>query len=216
MKSQKYESIPGNHISESCREAVAIAKRDNCNVAFDFNEIPLVAAPSSDPAELERAYSRECDRRHEAYIASPEYKQRQDEQARKERERADKLNAILRGAPEAMTLKDADGWAKANAANRDGYGGAVMSYAERWARVMEARIARGEKLEDIADDSSHLADTEGITGFMYGAAVSTLAAVWVHGESLRRWHNLKTQLRNEGEKANQSGGVLNPAMLTIG
>jgi len=91
-----------------------------------------------------------------------------------------------------------------------------MTYAERWARMMEARMAKGERIADIADECSHLADEEGITGFMYGAAVSTLAAVWKHGEALRMWHNLKTQIRDEGEKANESGGVLNPACLSIG
>jgi len=32
---------------------------------------------------------------------------------------------------------------------------------------------------------------------------------------LRKWHNIKTQIGNEGEKANASGGVLNPALLNI-
>jgi len=50
---------------------------------------------------------------------------------------------------------------------------------------------------------------------MYGASVSVLAKCWEHGEQLRRWHNLKTQLGNEGEKANEKGGVLNPALLNI-
>jgi len=77
-------------------------------------------------------------------------------------------------------------------------------------------MANGETVEDCADTASHLADSEGITGFMYGCAVAILAKVWVHGEALRRWHNLKTQLRDEGEKANESGGVLNPALLNLG
>ena len=94
--------------------------------------------------------------------------------------------------------------------------GAVMTYAERWARMMEARMAKGERIADIADECSHLADEEKISGFMYGAAVSTLARVWKHGEALRMWHNLKTQIGTEGEKANESGGVLNPALLNIG
>lgn len=51
---------------------------------------------------------------------------------------------------------------------------------------------------------------------MYGCAVGMLAKAWKHGEDLRRWHNLKTQLANEGEKANEQGGVLNPALLRIG
>ena len=114
-----------------------------------------------------------------------------------------------------MHLKDAEGWAKAKAANTDPYGGRVMSYAEDWANFMEREMAAGQSLEDCAEATSQEANTDGITGFMYGAAVSTLAAVWQHGETLRRWHNLKWQLGTEGERANASGGVLNPALLNI-
>jgi len=115
-----------------------------------------------------------------------------------------------------MQLKDAVGWEKAKAANTDAYGGRVISYAEDWANFMEREMAAGQTLEACAKATSREADTDGITGFMYGAAVSILAAVWQHGEALRRWHNLKTQLGTEGERANASGGVLNPALLNIG
>lgn len=37
-----------------------------------------------------------------------------------------------------------------------------------------------------------------------------------HGEELRRWHNLDTQIGDEGEKANKGKGVLNPAIMKIG
>ena len=60
------------------------------------------------------------------------------------------------------------------------------------------------------------ADTDGITGFMYGMATSILARSRVHGEALRRWHNLKTQIGTEGEQANESGTTLNPALLSVG
>lgn len=115
-----------------------------------------------------------------------------------------------------MELKDAAGWEKAKAANTDPYGGRVMSYAEDWANLMEARMAAGETIKQCAQPTSREADTDGITGFMYGAAVSTLAQVWAHGDELRRWHNLKTQIGHEGERANESGGTLNPALLNIG
>ena len=77
-------------------------------------------------------------------------------------------------------------------------------------------MSEGQKLEDIAKKASHEADTDGLTGFMYGCAVNVLAGVWKHGEALRKGHNLDTQISNEGEKANESGGVLNPAVLTTG
>ena len=99
--------------------------------------------------------------------------------------------------------------------NDDPYSAAVVQYTERWASLMESALASGEKLEDVAAKLSHQADTDGITGFMYGCAVSALAHFWEHGEDLRRWHNLKTQIGNEGEKANASGGTLNPALLNI-
>ena len=35
-------------------------------------------------------------------------------------------------------------------------------------------------------------------------------------DRLRRWHNKATQIGTEGDKANETGGVLNPALLTIG
>lgn len=208
--------MAGSHISEACKEAVAMAINENCNVTFNFNVIELTATPSSSPAALAQFYSDECSRRREAYIASPEYKARQEESTRKESETKVAREAALVGVPKKMTLRDAEGWKKACDANKDGYGSAVMTYAERWACMMEARMAKGERIADIADECSNLADQEGITGFMYGCAVSTLAAVWVHGEALRLWHNLKTQLRDEGKRANDSGGVLNPAILSLG
>lgn len=118
-----------------------------------------------------------------------------------------------------MTFKDAEAealWAKGLANNQDPYGNAIYRYASEWATRMEQEIAKGRSVEEIADRTSHEADTEGITGFMYGAAVATIAHLWIHGEALRRWHNLKTQIRNEGERANETGVVLNPAIITIG
>lgn len=97
----------------------------------------------------------------------------------------------------------------------DPYSARVVSYGEDWANLMESRMAEGEAIEDIAEATSSEADTDGITGFMYGAAVSALSKFWEHGDELRRWHNLKTQIGNEGEKANAEGGTLNPALLNI-
>jgi len=110
---------------------------------------------------------------------------------------------------------DKAGWHKCIANNRDGYGGAAVVYAARWAHLMEQRMAEGQSLADVAKQASHDADHERISGFMYGAAVSILAHAWAHGEELRRWHNLETQIDHEGEQANESGATLNPALLVM-
>ncbi len=103
--------------------------------------------------------------------------------------------------------------------NKDPYGAACVVYADRWAVLMEKEITDETDLvkfmQDRARSLSHEADTDGITGFMYGCAVSMLSQCWKYGESLRRWHNKDTQIGTEGEKANTDGGVLNPALLTI-
>ena len=114
-----------------------------------------------------------------------------------------------------MKLRDEAVWKQGLENNQDGYGACGYRYVERWADMMEEKMAAGEKLADIAKQTSHDADTEGITGAMYGLAVGVLSHVWEHGEELRRWHNLDRQIRDEGEQANESGGVLNPALLTL-
>ena len=73
--------------------------------------------------------------------------------------------------------------------------------------MMEAEMAKGKKLTDIAEKTSNDADKEGITGFMYGCAVQALVAFWEHGEELRQWHN--------GKYGHYGDGVVNPAILTF-
>ena len=99
------------------------------------------------------------------------------------------------------------------------YGHCVTEIADAWATEMEKCLDKGETVEQCADRVFREVDARpgfGITGFMYGCAVSILADVWEHGEELRRWHNLKTQIHHEGERANEEGKTLNPALLNIG
>lgn len=91
--------------------------------------------------------------------------------------------------------------------SKDGYSRGVVDYAERWADLMESQMQQGANLIDIADHTSHEADTDGITGFVYGCAVNALSDFWEHGEQLRKWHNK--------EHGYEGDGVVNPAILTI-
>jgi hypothetical protein len=97
--------------------------------------------------------------------------------------------------------------------NSDPYGRACFTYAERWAGMMEEKIEASEEDEmkvivDNAKQLSYEADKEGITGFMYGAAVSILSQCWEYGEFLRKWHNKEYEYDGDG--------VVNPAVITVG
>lgn len=96
--------------------------------------------------------------------------------------------------------------------NSDDYGHACFTYAERWAELLEKEIENSDKepmevIIEKAEELSHTADTEGITGFMYGMVVSILSQEWEYGELLRKWHN--KEYNYEGDR------VANPAILTI-
>lgn len=114
-----------------------------------------------------------------------------------------------------MQVNDQLRWKNVVEINDDPYGKACVDFAIRWADLMELQIALGKTVEQVAKETSHEANTDGITGFMYGCAVEMLSEFWVRGEELRRWHNLDIQIGREGEKANESGGVLNPAVLVL-
>lgn len=96
--------------------------------------------------------------------------------------------------------------------NKDFYGHACFEYAERWANLLEEKInVSPNEAENIiikhAKKLSYEANTESITGFMYGCAVSILSQCWEYGEYLRRWHN--------NEYDYEGYGVVNPAIINI-
>lgn len=96
--------------------------------------------------------------------------------------------------------------------NNDFYGRGIIKYAEAFALLLEKAISESEEpaeivIENKAQQLSHDADKEGITGFMYGMAIGMLSEYWKYGEDLRKWHN---------KKYDHSGdGVVNPAVLVV-
>jgi hypothetical protein len=100
--------------------------------------------------------------------------------------------------------------------SRDPYSNRVVTYGEAWANLMEDAIGNGAKLSDVAEKASQEADTDGITGFMYGGAVAALRKFWVHGVELGKWHNRK-YVKDEAaaDKAAEEGKTVNPAVVTV-
>lgn len=184
-------------------------------ITADFNGVTIVVNRSYTPEMIVEFFLKEVQRRHDEYIASDEYKKMKRKQEEDERNKKLAFENALMASPEMITLRDSQAWNAAVEKNVDPYGSAVIRFAEHWARIMEGRVAAGDTIDKCAKETAHVVDIEGITGFMYGAAVSTLSQVWIYGEELRRWHNLATQINDEGEKANESGGVLNPALLGL-
>lgn len=90
---------------------------------------------------------------------------------------------------------------------QEGYGSAIIRYAERWSEMMEQQMEKGATVAEAAEETQYTADTDRITGFMYGCAVQTLSEFWEHGEELREWHNHHYDYDGQG--------VVNPAVLTI-
>lgn len=227
----------GSSINSAIADAIALCLTDNGEARFTFNEVEITCRGDSDPRLLQRDFHRAMARKigkavgpyPKAELTAEElandakveaenkarWAARQAEYDARQKRKADELAALLEAAP-PLALSDPDGWEKARAANQDGYGGAVITYAEAWGRLMQRAMVHGEQLESVAGSLSHMADAEGITGFQYGCAVSILSQVWEHGDRLRRWHNGDTQIGDEGDRANETGGVLNPALLSIG
>jgi len=239
-----WKIIVGQLGQEAARKCVLVKVEDDewyTTVKFDFNEIEIVQAPIDSQDEwlhadvnplvaalVEQYHNRmedarvryEAERQAALDARTPEQVAEDERKRQAAIDKENKRKADLAAAIEKYPFAPAEGledeYAAAKGKNTDPYGAGVYRYLEGWASLMESKLAEGKAIVDIAKETSHEADLEGISGFMYGAAVSVLSHFWKHGEDLRRWHNLDTQLGNEGEKANESGGVLNPAVLNIG
>lgn len=223
-------------IIDTIKEMIGLAKEGNFTVKQELNGVTVLVNGDSNSGLIFRDQQRAQsgyikgdigpypntkltakDKANDARVEAENKRERQKRQAeydKKAHAHREKVEAKLANAP-AMEIADEAGWQKSKQINSDGYGGAVMAFSERWARLIQLEMAKGRKLADVAEATSSEADLEGITGFMYGFAVSLLASCWKYGDELRRWHNLKHQIGDEGQKANDSGGLLNPAILSI-
>lgn len=115
-----------------------------------------------------------------------------------------------------MKVKDAAKWAEVWEANKptpeDKYSVEIVRYAERWAdmmeQAMEMAILDEASFAHVAQSTSRAADTNGISGAMYGFAVGLLRQHWQHGARLNRWHNAKYGVSSDE-------GTVNPAIITV-
>jgi hypothetical protein len=85
-----------------------------------------------------------------------------------------------------LNLKDPVRWSVFKEASVDacGFGQMVFAYAERWALILQARIGRGEQLEDIVLQASYDADIDGIRRLALPIAIAELYPSWYLGDEL--------------------------------
>ena len=203
-------------VTEWIDALIDFSRQNNCIAYGKRNGVNFQSSPLSTTEEIYSFYQAELKRAREEYLASAEYKYNEQQAIKAKAEKQIKFDAMLQASLQTLTLKNPEEWQQFVAKNcNNPYGRGVLTFAEYWARFMEGQIAAGHQLVDIAESCSEIADTDGITGFMYGCAVNILSLAWVYGEDLRRWHNKKTQINGEGDRANEDGGVLNPALLSV-
>jgi len=226
MKNLIYKTTCGDDFSNVAKKCQQKAT-DKRNVQFDFNGITCIVSPTTNLEWLWRDYmnANRMDWKTIGHDCLPEYlvevqaeidkrnieAEARAEQQRKEYEAKDKSERELFEAKTQgieIDVLDKKEWNDWKDKNNDPYGKCCCDYAEGWAKLMQVEIAKGKTVKDCAEETSFQLGFYGITGFMYGCAVSMLAKCWKHGEELRKWHN--KEYNHEGE------GVVNPAVMTIG
>lgn len=210
----------GDYITDVIDEMISRANTYNIRVTCVFNEAQFTVEPAMDAETAYQLWLSEMNHHGEQYRKSMKAAashREQEARAADDEVRGQEVSAMLEEEGVQVPWYKRIAFNKAVRINSDPYGAATTNYAIAWAVAMQRAIRQGHTLEDVAEELSHHVDFEGITGFQYGCAVSFLANFWTHGEQLRKWHNLSTQIGNEGEEANSKKGfVLNPAILVIG
>ena len=227
MKNLKFETGAGDNFDNVKKEAKELAKQKNKLVEFDFNGVTCIVSSETNLDSLYRdyknahlmewktvgpncikEYSEETKKELEKRTIESEEKYEAEMKKYREKEEKKKLSFNEKIENEVFECADEKLMNTYEEKNKDPYGGRCVSYAKEWARAMQFEMKQGKKLVEIAESTSHDADYDGITGFMYGAAVNILSKCWKHGEQLRKWHN---------KEYNQEGdGVVNPAVVTLG
>lgn len=227
MKPIKIEADPGSRFEQVAIEAQLQAEIHNTLAYFEFNGVKCFVNKDTNLELLNRDYSNSwtmdwkqvgpnCSEAYQPEVQA-EFEKRSKEQAEKraienaeyrakdERERL-AFEESVKGIE--IELSNHEGWKISRKKNSDPYGKAALDYAEGWAKLMQIEISKGKTVRQCAEYTQKGLGFLGITGFMYGCAVSVLSQTWKYGEDLRKWHN--KEYGHEGE------GVVNPAILTVG
>lgn len=198
------ESRAGDMFQNVAERAKELATSKRVNAQFEFNGIVCIVNSETDLIMLWKHY---CDahlmdwntvgpicldydkklrsrvRKRESEIEVLRIAERAAYDAKCQKEKED-VESLIAHTP--LALSDVDGWEKSRLANLDGYGGAVIEFAEKWGRIMQVMMNSGDSdMKDITERSEQLLYYAGITGFQYGCAKSLLRSYWKYGNMLK-------------------------------
>lgn len=226
METYKLDESWDDTFNSVALKAKNVAEVKDVVVEFDFNGVKCLVDKKTNLDYLYRDYAnswtmgwktvgtncvakydKETQAEFERLTKIKEEKAAKEEEEYRRKEAIERANFDKKIEGIELELKDVEGWNKSREVNTDPYGKAGLDYAEGWAKLMQVEISKGNKLIDIAEKTSYELGFMGITGFMYGCAVSLLSKCWIHGEELRKWHN--KEYKYDGN------GVVNPAVITL-
>lgn len=200
-----YEVTAGALLENTIDEAIKISNEQMRLVSFNFNGVVISIRCDTEKGLILRDYNRAIcgyinknigphpprvltdeELINDARVARENENRRAANNAKykeKARIKAESVAARLSSAREIDLVDDGEwrGWMEKNT---NPYGARCFSYAQDWARLMQLEMDSGKKLEEVAELTSHEADTDGISGTMHGFAVSILIKCWKHGEEL--------------------------------
>ena len=219
----RVEAIAGDHIKEFLKTiSRCFIPYNNMygikGVEISFNEFSMMVHEWN-VNHIYEMYERCCDMTHELwekewneYVHSPKYIRKRAKSLKKEcrhkvvLEKIRKFQKSGEFPVKETAISDWETYKRVNSG--ESYGRGIIRYATTWVQYMEYLTKKyGMKMSEIWDRCSDLANVDGVTGFMYGAAASIISQVWQFGEEFRKCYN---------SKWNYSGaGTVNPAMLAV-
>lgn len=108
MKTITYDPRAGTHITDACKEAVALAINGRQNVQFSFNGVELLATPDSVIAKLEAEFSAKLEADAKAYRESPKGIAAANARTREITKRQDSVTALFKSLPGILSLNPDD------------------------------------------------------------------------------------------------------------
>ena len=165
-------------------DALIFAKETNSPIEFEFNDVVMEADRADDPYSVYHEFTEELSSTDANRSRKATYKR---ELARQKGilESIEAIDVQLEGTP-SFSIVDTDAWQVLIHKNENKFfGNLTLSFVDRWARLMQLRIANGEKLEDIVEETSVQAVHTHISNENYVYAVKILSEHWKYGNRLK-------------------------------